>query len=73
MKDSGLGAEYVRTAQLRKDSWTIPIQSVNGSSGLGESTWSPARSHGALYTIPRGDVSMGSAGLGFVVSYRPAT
>lgn len=59
MKDSGLGAEYVRTTQLRKDSWTIPIQSVNGSSGLGESTWSPARSHGALYTIPRGDVVYG--------------
>lgn len=51
----------------------LPVVDLLCSSGLGESVWSPARSHGALYTILRGDVSVGSAALGFVVSYRPAT
>lgn len=34
-KDSGLGAEYVQTAQLREDSWPIPIQNVNGCLDFG--------------------------------------
>lgn len=41
--------------------------------GLRQSVLSPAGSHGALRTVPHGDMSVGSAGPGFMEPYRPAT